>query len=158
MKKAGDYLVYKRDVCKIKKVYKSDYNGMDYYDLYPVYDESLKISIPVNNINIRDLMTLEEVNNLIKMMPEIRTLNVVDKQIENEYKKLLTSGNIEDLVILIKTSYLRNKDREDNNKKIGEKDKYYFDLAENFLYNELAIVLNKSIEETKEYILNKINI
>ena len=36
------------------------------------------------------------------------------------------------------------------------KDQSYFELAEDYLYNEFSIVLNKSYDDTKQYIINKI--
>lgn len=44
----------------------------------------------------------------------------------------------------------------DSHKKVGEKDNYYFEKAEKFLYTEFSIVLNKTIEETKQYIIDKL--
>lgn len=76
---------------------------------------------------------------------------------ESEYKKLISSGNYLDLIKIIKTTYIRNKNRKDAKKKISDKDKYYFDLAEKYLYSEFSIVLNKTIEETKDYVVSKVN-
>lgn len=48
MKKIGDYIIYRRDVCKIidcKKI-----NNNDYYVLEPINDNLLRITIPINNI------------------------------------------------------------------------------------------------------------
>ena len=41
-------------------------------------------------------------------------------------------------------------------KKISDKDKIYFDKAEEYLYSELSIALNMTIDETKEYIISKV--
>lgn len=79
-----------------------------------------------------------------------------EKQIEQEYKELMKSGTHEDLVKIIKTSYLRNQIRILNNKRISEIDDEYFRRAEKYLYEEIGIVLNLSFENTKEYIINKL--
>lgn len=63
----------------------------------------------------------------------------------------------EDLVKIIKTSYLRNKERIDSNKKITDKDNYYFNQAEQYLYNEFSQVLNLSYENTKNYIICEVS-
>ena len=137
---------------------KKKFNNEDYYLLHPIKNKSLKISTPVANKNnkIRDLIKKEEINSLIKKIPSIEIITTDDKFIENEYKKLLTNGTHEDLIKVIKTTYLRNKKRLDNNKKIAEKDKSFFELAEEYLYNELSIVLEKTYEETKEFIINEV--
>lgn len=156
MKRVGDYIVYRRDDCKIIDLKK--YNNIDYYVLSPLNDISLHINVPVDNKlgYIRDLMSKEEVSNLISKISSIELIDEEDRRLEFKYKELLDSGNHEDLVKIIKTSYLRNKKRLDNNKKISEKDKHYFDLAEKYLYNEISIVLNKDYEETKRYLISTI--
>ena len=143
---------------KQKQLKKKKFNNEDYYLLRPIKNKSLKISTPVTNKNnkIRDLIKKEEINSLIKKIPSIEIITTDDKFIENEYKKLLTNGTHEDLIKVIKTTYLRNKKRLDNNKKIAEKDKSFFELAEEYLYNELSIVLEKTYEETKEFIINEV--
>ena len=40
---------------------------------------------------------------------------------------------------------------------MSEKDDTYFKLAEKYLYNELSISLNMSIEEVKNYIFKIVN-
>lgn len=64
---------------------------------------------------------------------------------------------MEDLIKIIKTTYLRNDYRIKNGKRVSEKDSIYFNMAEKRLYNELSISLNLSFNETKEYIINKLN-
>ena len=158
MYKTNDYLIYGKDVCKVHEIEEKKFNNEDYYILRPINNESLKISVPVTNKNgkIRDLITKEEIENLINKIPNIDIITTEDKFIENEYKKLLNNGSHEDLIKIIKTTYLRNKERLDNNKKIAEKDKNYFELAEEYLYNEFSIVLEKTLEETKNYIINAV--
>ena len=48
------------------------------------------------------------------------------------------------------------KERLDNNKKTTDKDNYYFNLAENYLYQEFSIALNLSYDETKQYVIDKV--
>ena len=159
MYKINDYLVYGKDVCKVEKIEENKFNNEDYYLLRPIKNESLKISAPIKDKagKIRALITKEKIEDLINKIPTIPLIETEDKFIENEYKKLLSTNSHEDLIKIIKTTYLRNKKRLDNNKKIAEKDKNYFELAEEFLYNEFSIVLGKTYEETKEYIVNKVN-
>lgn len=159
MHKENDFIVYKHDVCKIKEVRNNMMNGNTYYIMTPIDDESLIIDVPTDNRMgwIRDLLTLEEANKLIDRIPNIKPLsNINDKNIENTYKELLTNGSHDELIQIIKTSYLRNEERINNKKKISDKDDKYFKLAEKYLYNELSIILNKSFDETREYIINKV--
>lgn len=73
---------------------------------------------------------------------------------EAEYKRLLQNPTYENIIKVINT---RNKLRQEQNKKPSEKDTKYFNLAEEFLYNELSITLNLSYEETKEFFINQIS-
>lgn len=158
MYNVGEYVVYKKDVCKIVAINEKKFMDMDYYELVPFNDETLKIDVPVNNKMgyLRPLISKEEVDRIIKNMPNIKPIESQDRLIENEYRNLLNTNKHEDLVKIIKTTYLRNKERIDNNKKIGGKDDEYFKQAENYLYNEFSIVLGMSYEDTKKYVIEKV--
>jgi len=159
MKNVGDYVVYKRDVCKVIEIRKNYFHGMDYYILVPIMDTSLKIQIPVDNQNeyMRDLISKDTVEKIVREIPSIEKIQTNDKFIENEYRTLIGSGRHEDLIKIIKTTYLRNKERLENNKRIGEKDNHYFELAERYLYQEFAVVLGLSYDETKKYVIEKVS-
>ena len=145
-----DYIVYRKETCKI--IEKED----GYYRLVPVNDTSIKYKVPVDSNFLKKVITKEEIDRLLLEIPEINTIDLGEKQIEQEYKELMKSGTHEDLVKIIKTSYLRNQIRILNNKRISEIDDEYFRRAEKYLYEEIGIVLNLSFENTKEYIINNI--
>lgn len=156
MYKVGEYVVFKRDVCKVSKI-KEDYlQGKDYYLLNPILDESLKIEIPIDCIGLRDLISKDDINTIIKKIPDIEIISANIRQIDNEYKALMNSGRHEDLIKVIKTSYLRNKEKTDNNKRIGDKENNFLKQAEKYFYSELSIVLGLNYDETKEYVKNEV--
>ncbi|MBR1385316.1 MAG: hypothetical protein IJ568_00650 [Bacilli bacterium] len=146
MYKENDIIVYKKDVCKV-----IDTND-DYYVLKPINDETLTIKALKNSKLIRSLISIKEINKIINNIPNIKIINENDKLIENQYKELLKDGSFESLISIIKTTYLRNQKRINEKKKLSEKDKDYFILAEKYLYTEFSIVLNKSFEDTKKYV------
>lgn len=156
MYKVGEYVVYKRDVCKIAKIKENYLQGKDYYLLNPLLDETLKIEIPVDCTGLRDLISRDDINEIIKKIPDIEVINSNIRQIDNEYKALMNSGSHADLIKVIKTSYLRNKEKADNNKKIGDKENNFLKQAEKYFYSELSIVLGLSFDETKEYVRNEV--
>lgn len=159
MFKIDEYVVYRRDVCKLVDIKKNHYNNNDYYVLAPVSDESLKIEIPVDNENgnLRPLISKKEIEDIINEIPNIEIITSVNRLIENEYKDLLNSGNHLDLIKIIKTTSFRNQERIDNKKKISDNDKTYFNQAEKHLYEEFSIVLGMSYDDTKKYVINEVN-
>lgn len=116
MYKINDYLVCGKDVCKVYAIEEKKFNNDDYYLLKPVKDLSLKISTPVNDKakKIRPLITKKEVETIINNIPNILPIDVDEKLLEQNYKNLLKIGTHEDLIKIIKTTYLRNKTRLDN--------------------------------------------
>ena len=156
MHKINDYIIYKREVCKIDDILPKYYKDNDYYLLSPLSDSTLTIKVPTNNKEIRNLITKKEIDIIISEIPNILPVDNDTKSLENIYKELLSSGTHEDLIKIIKTTYLRNKERLDNNKKTTDKDNYYFNLAEKYLYEEFSIILNLTYDKTKEYVISKV--
>lgn len=158
MYKVNDYVVYKKSVCKVKEIKNNKLNGIDYYILVPIDDDSLIIDVPVDNRMgyLRDVISKKETEELINSIPSIEPLdNIDDKYIEKTYKDLI-SGDYKDLIKIIKTSYLRNEMRSKNNRRPSDKDLNYFNQAEKYLYNELSISLNMSFNDTKNYIVTRV--
>lgn len=158
MYKVNDYVVYKKSVCRVKEIKNNKLNGIDYYILVPIDDDSLIIDVPVDNRMgyLRDVISKKETEELINSIPSIEPLdNIDDKYIEKTYKDLI-GGDYKDLIKIIKTSYLRNEMRSKNNRRPSEKDLNYFNQAEKYLYNELSISLNMSFDDTKNYIVTRV--
>ena len=156
MFKVNDFLIYNKDVCKVKEIKEKLFKDIDYYVLESISDPSLKIQIPTTSDKIRNLITIEELNTIINNIPNISIIKENDRLIENTYKTIMQSGTHEDLIKIIKTTYLRNEKSINDNKKISEIDDTYFKKAKKYLYNEFSVVLNKTFEETKEYVNNKV--
>lgn len=152
----NDYVVYKRDVCKIVDYKENAFKNKDYYVLTPVYDNSLRIDVPVDCDKLRSIISIEDLNKIINSIPDIAVLNLNDRLIEQEYHKLLYDGTYEGLISIIKTTYLRNNDRLNKKRKISEKDDTYFKLAEKYLYGEFSVVLGLSFDETKNYVIKRV--
>ena len=158
MFKIGDYVIYKREVCKISDIKNNKFTNLECYVLNPISDDSLKINVPINNKeDLRSIMTKEEINKLIQEIPKIEPIKIDSHSIDHVYKDLFHSKKHEDLIKIIKTTYLKNEERTKENRSIGQKDKEYFDKAEKYLYNEIAVALNISFDDAKEYVIKKVN-
>ena len=157
MFKVNDYVIYKRDVCIILE--EKLISNYEYFVLQSTIDDSLKINIPKNMSSklLRHLNTKEDIEKLISKIKNIPLLDVNSKNIEEDYKRCLRDETLESLITIIKTSYFRNQSRLAHNKKMTDKDKYYYELAEKFLYNEIACIYNITYEDAKKYVLDKLN-
>ena len=160
MYKKGEYVVYKHDVCIIKDIKENKLLGNTYYVMTPIDDDSLIIDIPIEDRMgyLRDVISSDDAKNLIERIRNIDPIeDINEKNLEIKYKELLNTGKYDGLIQIIKTTFLRNESRANNKKKISEKDSNYFKLAEKYLYNELSISLNMSVEDVKDYILRVVN-
>lgn len=156
MYKVGDVVIYKRDVCKIQNI-KEAGSGTRYYIMNPIDDLSLTIKIPVDGtFSLRYAITKEEVQDLISKIPSIETIEVADRDIEYEYKKLLADNSLESLIKIIKTTYLRNQMRIQQKKRVGEKDDYYLKRSEKDYIMSYPLAYNFLFEETKQYVVDSV--
>lgn len=153
----GDFVVYKKDVCRVIDYKEKHIKDMDYYELVPILDNSLKIVVPVDSGYLRNVISKEEAESIIDMISSIEVIDVTDKLIENEYKRLLHEQSYEGLIKIIKTTYLRNEDRVNNKRKISEKDDNYFNLAEKYLYSEFSVSLGIPYDEVKKYVIDRVS-
>lgn len=156
MYKINDYVIYKREVCVVKDLKKI--NNQDYYTLENKEDTSLKVSIPVSQETqlLRHLATFDEISNTLDHINDIPTLDINERNLEEQYKLLLQGTTIEDLIKIIKTAYIRNEIRKNNHKHLSDTDTSYQELAEQFLFNEIAYAMNISYDAAKELVFNKL--
>lgn len=157
MYKSGDVVVYGRAVYRIKDVKDNYFFNKTYYIMNPIDDDSLITSVPVDTTSyLRDVITKEEAEDLIAKIPSIEIVQASDRDIEYEYKQLLRENTLEALIKIIKTTYMRNMMRQNQNKRISEKDEQYFNQAERRLYNELSISLHLTFDDTKQYVIDSV--
>lgn len=112
----NDYIIYgTTGVCKITGIEKKKFNTSaerEYYILKPAYDPNSTIYAPVDNniINIRKIMTVKEVYDLIMAMPDNKTIWIDDINLRKEkYNEILKKGDKVELVKLIRTLYLEKQ-------------------------------------------------
>ncbi|MFV0551679.1 MAG: hypothetical protein ACK5L6_07145 [Anaerorhabdus sp.] len=155
MYKVDDIVLYKKDVCKVLKIKVNQLSHEKVYLLRPVYSDGTEtvIEVPIANRagNLRDLISMEELDHLICAYPSIEVLTTKDITIKKEYIQLLNSNKLEDLVCIIKTTYGKNKKRREDNLKISSVDDTYFHEAEKILYHQIGALLNLSFDDTKQY-------
>lgn len=161
----GQYVVKANTgVCRISAITTYQISSDDddetlYYNLVPESDRRAVLFVPVDSekSNMRRIMTNEEALDFINGISDIATAWIAsDRLREQYYKEAIRSNRPEALVSIIKNLYLRNKEREEHGKKSTAVDDRYSHIAETVLYSELAIALNKDIEEIKEFITERL--
>ncbi len=155
MYEIGDYVVKPGNgVCRVEDILHPDISGADknqlYYLFIPLSDKNQKLYVPTHtaDTNYRKAMTEKEAWDFIEKIPQIGELWIENEKLrDRRYKEAVQSGVPEDLVAIIKMTYLRKKKRSEQGKKSTVSDERYFRLAENYLYAELGFALNKDKDE-----------
>lgn len=104
MYKKGDYIVYRHDICTIKDIRKNKLNGITYYVMNPIDDNSLIIDIHIEDRMgyLRDVISSEDAKKLIERIPNIDPIeDITEKNLEIKYKELLNTGKYDDLINII---------------------------------------------------------
>ena len=151
-------------ICKIEDILyltpEDKRNKKLYYVMKPVEDEKEKIYVPVSNSDSRLRLCLikGEGWDLIKRIPEIPTAWTNNENMrEQSYKDAIKANDPEALVAIIKMIYQRKQKRLAQGKKCTATDARYFHIAENLLYVELGVALEKPKQEICKTIIDYIN-
>jgi len=159
----GDFVIYgSNGVCRIEAIGKLNSKGMphdvEFYTLVPHYTKGSRIFTPVGNSKVlmRAVISREEASKLIDEIPSIEALWIADdRKREDVFKEALRSGDLNLLIRIIKTLFLRRQERISAGKKITASDEKYYHLAEESLYGELAIALGMTKPEVENYIIER---
>lgn len=156
----GEYIVYgTTGVCKVEAVGPMQMSGVSkgklYYTLAPLYSKGSKVFIPIDNdkVIMRPVLTKDEAKALVEQIPTIELLWVSDeKRREDIYKTALRTCDCKEWIKIIKTLYLRKMSRIAEGKKVTVSDGKYLHMAEERLYEELALALEMEKDEVLDYI------
>ena len=158
MFKVNDYIMYgMTGVCQVVDITKESFIDnlqKEYYVLKYIYSNDTIIKIPIDNkkVPMRKILSKGEVTTLINSMPNSETIWIDDDRKRNEeFKSILKTGDIENLVKLIRSIYL---DKE--YKKSYKVDEEIMQTAERLLNEEFATILNISPNEVATYISSHI--
>lgn len=159
MFKVNDYVMYgMTGVCKILDISNEKFinnENRKYYVLSPVYYDKTIIKVPVDNnkIQMRKIISKENVALLINDTPNMEALWIDDEKKRNqEFKTMLKSGKCEDLIKLIKSINLNKESTKLLGKKIYQSDNDIMKEAERLLNEEFAVVLEILPSEVNSHI------
>lgn len=163
MYNVGEFVIYGNSgICEIKKITDLRDQGMPkdklYYLMVPVNEKDSRIYVSVAGVNegMRKVLSREEASRLIDEVPDIETLDIEnDKLREKRYQEVIRSSDCRELISVIKTLYLRKRQRQSAGKKNTSTDEKYFRMAEKNLYSELAFALGEKPERMQEIIADR---
>lgn len=164
MYKVGDYVIYSGNgICRIEDRMHLDMEGIDenqwFFLVVPVEEQATRLYIPVEKIEnkTRRVMNESEAWKLMDGVVQIDELEIPnDRMREQIYKQAVLSNDPIQLIRVIKTIFVRKKQREAEGKKNTVIDERYFKLAENNLYDELAFAIGRDKEEIPALIEERI--
>lgn len=165
MYKVNDTVVYgAQGVCKIAEITEKilGATAIQYYVLKPIYDERNTIFVPVNNeklhAKMHRILSENEIYTLIEDMPAEEPIWIDNENDRKEkYKAILSAGDREKIIQLIKALYLRRKKQEQVGRKLHSSDEHFLQEAEKILYEEIALVLNMQRENVLPFIRERIH-
>ncbi|MBR7071719.1 MAG: transcriptional regulator [Clostridia bacterium] len=146
-------------ICKITAVEKRNFTGekQEYYVLKHIYSNKNVFYVPTNNeialSKIHPICSKEEVDMLISCM-NTEDLIWIDDDIKRkeEYSRIIRDGKKPEIILLIKTLYLRRQELSKCGRKLRSLDENYLSLAENMLFEELSYALGIEKDKVIGYI------
>ena len=161
----GEYVVYGNDgICQLVDVRKEKFPGNEdkmYYILKPAYSNNSMVYVPIENENLtkkmRRILTPEEINDLVKSIPDEKNIWIDDDRLRNDrYNSILKKGDRHELVMVIKTLYKHKIKQKKSGKKFHIADEKIMAAAEKMLHEEFALVLKIKPEEVVQYIISQV--
>ena len=148
-------------ICEVSDIIMMNMTGeeKEYYVLVPIEEKTAKVFLPVDiaEKRIRPTMKKEDAWKLIREIRAVdETLVENEKEREKIYKEAINSRDPKRLISVMKTLYIRRRERLEAGKKTTVVDERYFKLAENQLYNELAFSLGVQKSEVNQIIEDNI--
>lgn len=156
----NDYVSYtNKGIFRIQEIIKKQNRKREvacWYVLHNIKnDVETSITTPSTNPSLRLIMQKQDILQVIHDMPAIKTVWDDDKRIrEDRFQELLTSGDVRKWAQLSKTIYEMKKQKEEIKKTISDKDRFYFDQAEDLLFEEISLCFHIKQEEVSSFIFS----
>ena len=160
MYKVDDMVMYGSfGICKVTAIEKRNLTGkeQEYYILKHINSEKNNFYVPTNNdtalSKMHRICSKAEVDELISHMNS-EGLIWIDNDIKRkeEYSRIIKDADKRELIMLIKTLYLRRRELIESGRKMRSSDENYLRLAEDMLFGEFAYALGIDRSEVVEYI------
>lgn len=162
MYEIGQYIIYGCEgVCRVEEIgpveIKGAQKGVEYYTLASVYQQG-KIYVPVDShAYSRPIMTRQEAEALIADIPNIPTEiyeNNNPRLLGEHYQTYLKSNDCRELLKLIRAIHAKRQMVAAKGRRLGQVDERSYKQAEDKLHGELAVSLELSVNDVRQYIVN----
>ncbi len=161
--KVNDTVAHTRDgVCRvvgIEDLTLASDEPCSYFILRPVYEPGSKLYVPVDRADelLRDLITREEIGELIDMMPEIGFDWISDeKSRQRALQQDIRSGSHEVLLGIITTLYRKREEIGSSGRKFHSSDEHFLNEAEKQINREFGYVLGIDPGKVPDYIIARV--
>lgn len=158
----NDYIFYSSGgICQITGICNTPFKGMpdrEYYVITSVREPKETIYAPVDSdkVYMRHIMTREEAEKLIDMIPSIEGIYEENiKLLKEKYNEAMKTYEPAQWVRISKTIYRRANDPSIK-RRLSETERSYGETAKKYLYGELAIALGIPESEIDGYISDRV--
>lgn len=151
-------------ICRVENIAQQEIAGenREFYVLKPVFDDNSTVMVPIANEQLvsrmYSILSKEEINAIIKEMPQIEEIWLEDDRLRYEkYKGILFSGNRREVVGVIKALYRHRKEQAVKGRKLRTTDERVMRDAERLLYSEIAYSLEMKQDEVLQFIKKELS-
>ena len=153
----GELIIYGNEgVCRVEKIGASENPGANkdrqYYTLIPLARNG-KVIVPVDSsVFSRPVISRAEAEEIVASIPEVEAEVFNDRNLKlltDHYKDAMKSCACIDMVKTVKSIRLKRRQAIAAGKKLGTIDERFLKRAEDMLYGELSVALEKTKEEIK---------
>lgn len=163
MFKVGDLIIYSvHGICKIDNICEKAILGKikEYYELHPVGDNKLRISIPVDNdkVVMLEILGEEEAEEILESFSSegIEWIEYRNDRIKS-YGDIVKTGNIKEIARILNTLIRKKRDDQVSGERVNDQDKRLLNSIESILYTELAFSLNIDYETISKKVIKLIS-
>jgi len=166
MYEIDEYVVYKGSgVCKIVNIGTLDFGEMKkdkkFYFLCPVHAKASITYAPVESAKVpmRKVITREDAQQILEDISSIDIIQELnDKQVEMRYREIFKDCDCRRYMSIIKTIYIKGRERLVEGKKITSTDEKYNRMAEDLLYNEFSMALNLERSIVENIVMSRLEL
>ncbi len=128
-----------------------------YYVLERVFGVETRITTPIDNPNLRAILSKAEMLHLLEELPKLSSAWIEDRHLRSDaFRSVLASNDMRQLAQMIQTIYWKKREKEQAKKQLSNEDLEFFAQAEAILCEEIALALGMEKEAVPDYLLSHV--